>query len=161
MSGNCSQQENIGPHHANPVITKQRKWSSQENEIAIGCYLLSEPKNRGYRKCMLSLWLNEGLFWISEQRLVDQASTIRRSRWMTELEIEELERNLAENDIYKEEERSADDVGSNLGEDVGDILTALEADEEISNLEEEEVAIIEEMVKVLERNRKTSYQLLH
>ena len=110
---------------------------------------------------MLSLWLNEGLFWISEQRLVDQASTIRRSRWMTELEIEELERNLAENHIYKEEERSADDVGSNLGEDVGDILTALEADEEISNLEEEEVAIIEEMVKVLERNRKTSYQLLH
>ena len=103
---------------------------------------------------MLSLWLNEGLFWISEQRLVDQASTIRRSRWMTELEIEELERNLAENDIYKEEERSADDVGSNLGEDVGDILTALEADEEISNLEEEEVAIIEEIAEVLERRQK-------
>ena len=73
---------------------------------------------------------------------------------MTELEIEELERNLAENDIYKEEERSADDVGSNLGEDVGDILTALEADEEISNLEEEEVAIIEEIAEVLERRQK-------
>ena len=52
---------------------------------------------------------------------------------MTELGIEELERNLAESDIYKEEERSADDIGSNLGEDMGDILTALEADEEISN----------------------------
>ena len=99
----------------------------------IGCYLLSKPKDRGYRTCMLSLWLNKGMFWLSEQRLVDQASTIHRHRWMTELGIEELERNLAESDIYKEEERSADDVGSNLGEGVGDILTALEADEKISN----------------------------
>ena len=73
------------------------------------------------------------MFWVSEQRLVDQASTIRKNRWMTELGIEELERNLAESDIYKKEERSVDDIGSNLGEDMGDILTALEADEEISN----------------------------
>ena len=99
----------------------------------IGCYLLSKPKDRGYRTCMLSLWLNKGMFWVSEQRLVDQASTIRKNRWMTELGIEELERNLAESDIYKKEERSVDDIGSNLGEDMGDILTALEADEEISN----------------------------
>ena len=47
-------------------------------------------------------------------RLVDQANIIRRNRWMTELEIEELERNLAENDSYEEEERSADDIGNKL-----------------------------------------------
>ena len=64
---------------------------------------------------------------------------------MTELEIEELERNLAENESYKEEERSADDTGNNLEEEIRDILTALEADEEIGNLEEEEVAIIGEI----------------
>ena len=50
---------------------------------------------------------------------------------MTELEIEELERDSAENDSCKEEERSADDTGSNLGEEVRYILTALEADDEI------------------------------
>ena len=49
---------------------------------------------------MLSLWLNKGMFWVSEQRLVHQANTICRNSWMTELEIEELERNLAENDSY-------------------------------------------------------------
>ena len=54
---------------------------------------------------------------------------------MTELEIEELERNLAKNDSYKEE-GSADDTCSNLREEVSDILTALEADEEIGNLED-------------------------
>ena len=56
-SGRSSQQGNIGCHHANPVISKRRKWTSQENKIVTECYLLSEPKIRGYRKCMLSLWL--------------------------------------------------------------------------------------------------------
>ena len=73
---------------------------------------------------------------------------------MTELQIEELERNLAENDSYKEEKRSANDAVSNFGEKVRDILTALEADEEIDNFEEEEVAIIEEIAEVLEKRQK-------
>ena len=117
-------------------------------------YLLSKPKVRSYRKRVLSLWLNKGIFWVSEQRLVDQANTIWRNSWMTELETEELERNLAKNDSQKEKERSDNDTGSNLGEEVRDIVTALEADEEIGNLEEEEVAIIEEIAEVLERRQK-------
>ena len=48
------------------------------------CYLLSEPKFRGYRKRMLSFWLQKGMVWVSEQRLIDQANTIRRNSWMTE-----------------------------------------------------------------------------
>ena len=43
------------------------------------CYLLTEPMIRGYRKCMMSLWLQKGMFWVPEQRLVDQANTIQRS----------------------------------------------------------------------------------
>ena len=39
-------------------------------------------------------------------------------------------------------------------------MTALKADEEIRNLEEEEVAIIEEWQKCKKEDRKTSYQLL-
>ena len=51
---------------------------------------MSKPKIRGYRKGRLSLRLQKGMFWVSEQRLVDQGNTIRRNSWMTELEIEEL-----------------------------------------------------------------------
>ena len=118
------------------------------------CYLLREPKVGGYRKHMLSLWLNKGMFWVSEQRLVDQANTIHRNSWITELEIEELEKNLTENNCNKEEERSVDDTGSNLGEEVRNILTALEADEEISTLKEEEINIIEKT----ERRKKRESQ---
>ena len=78
--------------------------TSQENNIIMEYYLLSEPKIRGYRKCMLSLWLQKGMFWVSEQKLVDQANTIFRKSWMTELEIEELERKVtgSDNVIVKE-----------------------------------------------------------
>ena len=144
-SGRCSRQGNTVRHHANPVISKRRKWSSQENKIVMECYLLREPKVRGYRKRMLRLWLNKGMSWVSEQKLVDQENTIRRNSWMTDLGIEELERNLAETDSCKEEERSADDTGNNLGE--RDFLTALEADEEIGNL-------IEEIAEMLEKRQK-------
>ena len=44
------------------------------------------------------------MFWVSERRLVDLANTIYRNSWMTDLEIEQMERNLAENDSCKEEE---------------------------------------------------------
>ena len=95
-SGTCSRQGNIGRHHANPVNSKRRKWSSHENKIVMECYLLSEPKVRGYRKRMLSLWQNRGMFWVTEQRLVDQENTILRNTWMTQLELEELERKITE-----------------------------------------------------------------
>ena len=55
---------------------------------------------------------------------------------------------------YKEEERSANIIDNNLGEKMRDILTALEADEEISSLEEEEIVIIEEIAKVLKIRKK-------
>ena len=100
------------------------------------------------------------MFWVSEQRLVDQANTIRWNNWMTELEIEELERNLPENDSYKEEERSADDTGNNVGEEVRYILSGLETDEVIDSLEEEEVVIIEEIAEVLERRQKEKLSAL-
>ena len=64
-SGRCSRQGNIGRHHENPVISKRRKWTSQENKIVMECYLLSVLKH------MLSLWQQKGMFWVSEQRLVD------------------------------------------------------------------------------------------
>ena len=59
---------------------------------------------------MLRLWLKKGMFWVSEQRLVDKYYS--QESWMTKFEIEELERNLAENDSNKKEERSTDDTYS-------------------------------------------------
>ena len=42
-SGRCSRQGNIS-RHANHVISKRRKWTSQENKTVMECYLLIDPK---------------------------------------------------------------------------------------------------------------------
>ena len=84
---------------------------------------MSEPKIRGYRKRMLSLWLQKGMFWVSEQRLVDQANTIRRNSWMTELEIEEQERKVTGSDsVIAAEARSVEALPDQVGEDVRNIV---------------------------------------
>ena len=94
------------------------------------CYLLSEPKIRGYRKRMLSLWLQKGMFWVSEQRLVDQANTIRRNSLMNKLETEELERKVTGSDIViVEEARSVEALPDQVGEDVRNVLLEMGAEE--------------------------------
>ena len=147
LSGMCSQQRNIGSHHANPVISKRRKWTSQEDMIVM--------EFRGNRKCLLSLWLQKGMFWVSEQRLVDQANTIRKNSWMTELEIEELERNVTGSDsVIVREERSVEALPDHVGEDVRNVLSDIGAEEQADSLDEEEVAIVMEIAEVIERGRK-------
>ena len=68
---------------------------------------MSEPKIRGYRKQMLSLWLQKCMFWVSEKRLVDEADTIHRNSWMTELKIKELERKITASDSVIVEDKKS------------------------------------------------------
>ena len=113
------------------------------------CYLLSEPKIRGYRKRMLSLWLQKGMFWVSEQRLVDQANIICRNSWMTELEIEELERKVTgSNSVIVEEARSVEALPGHVGEDVRNVLQEMRAEEQADSLDEEEIATVMELAEV-------------
>ena len=91
----------------------------QDNKFVMECFLLSDPKIRGYRKRMLSLWLQKDMFWVSAQRLVDQANTIRRNSWMTELEAKDLERKVTGSDSVKvEEARSVEALPDHVREDV-------------------------------------------
>ena len=151
----CSRQGTTGCHHANPVISKRIKWNSQENKIVMESYLLSEPKIRGYGKRMLSLWQQKGVFWVSEQSLVDQANTIRRNSSMTELEIADLERKVTGSDsVIVEDARSVDALPDHVGEDVRNALLEMGAEEQADSLDEEEVAIVMEIAEVIERGRK-------
>ena len=95
---------------------------------------------------MLSLWLQKGMFWVSEQRLVDQANTLCRNSCMTEFEIEELERKLTRSDsVIVEEEKSVEALPDHAGEDVRNVLLEIGAEEQTDTLNEEEVAIVMEI----------------
>ena len=60
----------------------------------MGCYFRCNPSRLGYRKRMLGLWNSKGLFFIIEQRLVDQADNIRKKGQLTEVELEEIKRKI-------------------------------------------------------------------
>ena len=154
-SSRCSQQGNISCHHANPVISKRRKWTTQENKIDMECYLLPEPNIRGYRKCMLSLWQQKCMFWVSEQRLVDQTNPIPRNSWVTELEIEELETKVTVSDsVIVAEARSVEALPDQVGEDRKNVLPEMGAEEQADSLDEEQVAIVTEIAEVIEMGRE-------
>ena len=70
------------------------------------------------------------MFWISEQRLVDQANNICRNSWMTELEIEELERKVTGSDsIIAAEARSVEALPDQVGKDRINVLPEMGAEE--------------------------------
>ena len=104
----------------------------------------------------------KGMFWVSEQTLVDQANTIRRNSWMIELEIEELERKVPGSNIVKvEEARSVAALPDHVGEDVRIFLPEMGAEEQANSLDEEEVVIVMDIAEVVKRGvGKIGYQLL-
>ena len=104
---------------------------------------------------MLSLWQQKGMFWASEQRLVDQANAICRNSWITELAIEELERKVTENDsVIAAEARNVEALPDQVGEDRRNGLPEMGAEEQADSLDEEEVAIVMEIAEVTEKGRK-------
>ena len=83
--------------------------------------------------------------------LVDQTNTIRRNNWLTELEIEELERKVNGSDtVIVEETRSIEALPNHVGEDVKNVLPEMGAEEQTDSLGEEEVAIVMEIAEVIE-----------
>ena len=92
---------------------------------------------------------------MSKQRLVDQANTIHRNSWMTELEIEKLERKITGSDnVIVEEARSVEALPDQVGKDRRNVLPEMGAEEQADSLDEEEVAIVMEIAEVIERGRK-------
>ena len=80
------------------------------------------------------------MFWVSEQRLVDQASTIRRNSWMTELVIEELERKVTRShSVIVEEARNVKALTDHVREDERNVLPEMGAEVQGDSLDEEEV----------------------
>ena len=80
---------------------------------------------------------------------------------MTEFEIEELERKLNGSDsVILEEARSVEALPDHVREDVRNVLPEIGAEEQADSLDEEEVAVVMEIAKVIERGRKVKLPAL-
>ena len=89
------------------------------------------------------------MFWVSEQRLVDQANTIHRNSWITELEIEEPERKVTGSDIAIAEETRSVEALPDEGQNMRNVLLEIGAEKQAHSLDEEEAAIVMEIAEVI------------
>ena len=57
------------------------------------CY---EYGRNGYRKRTHVIWNEMGMFNVTEQRLVDHKNNILKRKWLSDLELDEIQRNIKE-----------------------------------------------------------------
>ena len=92
----CPIDEQDGPGHHRTTAdrrTTRRKWSQEENKVVMQCYYRSEYGRNGYRKRIHVIWNEMGMFNVTEQRLVDQKNNILRRKWLSDLELKEIQKN--------------------------------------------------------------------
>ena len=65
---------------------------------------------RGYMKRMMALWNDIGVYKINQQRLADRVRAIKRNGWLSDVEIEEIKRSIAAEEMRGDSPENEDDV---------------------------------------------------
>ena len=88
-------------------------------------------------------------------KISSSGNTIGRNSWMTELEIEELERKVIDSDnVIVEGARSVEALLDHVGQDLRNVLPEMGGEQQVDSVDEEELVIVMEIAEVIERGRK-------
>ena len=79
-----------------------------ENRTVMECYYLTQPGKIGYKERMDAICNQRGMFSATEQRLVDQANQIKKRKWLSDLELEEIKRTIHDADHGQVTEDTSD-----------------------------------------------------
>ena len=151
--GRCPtvRQGGSGRHQA----TAKMKWNKELNVAVMECYFLSKPTDengkpvRGYRRRMHNIWKERELPTVTEQRLCDQARTIRTNEWFTAVEIEEIRRRL---EVDNESEEGYDSNRQEQETEVQEDRQTEELSVQINisgEQNEQESSMLEEIVEIM------------
>jgi len=153
--GRCSPVQQRGPGRY--PATARKKWSKEVNIVVMECYFRSKPLDengvpiKGYRQRMYKEWQERGFFDVSEQRVCDQARAIRKNGWLTELELEMIQRRVNGNVNYNEEENN---ITSEDTQSLNDVTETAESDNRtelniyVEEASEEEIDIVNELNEI-------------
>ena len=92
----------------NRTNTTRTTWTKEMNKIVMKCYIKSNPQKRNYRKRMMNIWNEIGLFELTEQKLAGQALVIKERGWLSTEEIEEIRK-----EVINEQNRKIMEENSN------------------------------------------------
>ena len=148
-SGRCSLGEQRGPGRY--PTTARMRWSKGVNKEVMKCFYRSNDENgrpiRGYRQRMFKHWRLRGMFNSTEQRICDQARTIRKNGWLSDIELEMIKRKIddeVQNDAGSFEEESQfgipiEEVGASNDQEVNNGNQAEVTDEGGQDMNEDEL----------------------
>ena len=113
---------------------------------------------------MLQIWVEKGMFQVTEQRLVDQANHVRKKQWLSELELEEIRRLIEEGEYTGEVGGSEEDQETDRSEQE-EVRTEPQLDKknaqsrklkivEGCELSPEEVEVIKKLEEILQKERE-------
>ena len=69
--------------------------------FTIECYFRSNPSRLRDQERMLGLWNSKGLFFITEQWLVDQTNNIHKKGQLNKIKLEDIKRKIELDNSYK------------------------------------------------------------
>ena len=78
------------------------RQTKEVKKIVMRRFYQKDPTKRGYRKQMIEIWREIGLFEKTEQRLADQTRVIRTNGWLSEVELHEIHRSSKERENMEE-----------------------------------------------------------
>ena len=98
------------------------------NEMLYQEQLQSE---RIHEEKYMALWNDIGVYKISQQRLADQARAIKHNGWLSDVEIEEIKRNIAAEEMRGDSPENEDDVEESEGDEENVIQDGEERPEDV------------------------------
>jgi len=107
---------------------------------------------------MHKFWVEKGMFPVTEQRLLDQKNNILKKNWLTDLELEEIRRNVGEleqgNVLEGVEVEASETFNTELPGRSNENGEVDENDESTVNLNDEEKILIERLKGILSNNER-------
>ena len=96
-----------------PTETRSRKrWTKDKNKEIWRCYIMSDPALRVYRKRMHNIWHERNNAPQTKQRLAHQICGIIKNNWLSVIEREAIERQLANNEMREDQEEQIERLNS-------------------------------------------------
>ena len=145
-----------------PIVIKllrmRVQWTKELNRLVMKCYLKSDPSKRGYRKRMLEIWNKTGVFETTEHQLAGQALSIKNKGWLSQVEIEEIKRNLDAREINEGE--NAEENHEVIDETLLPESVQLEVELEEEGITTEEERMLTQIKEKLEHPKRLEAQNL-
>ena len=126
---------------------QRKKWSTSENKKVMKCFYVAEPSKRDFQQRMYKLCLAKYPKTVNEQRLADQRRVIINKNLLTQVELEELQRDPIRGTPNVVVEENDYQLSANIMQQLSDTEVFME---QLHMLTPKQLALKDKLLKLME-----------